>query len=61
MGSKPAVLVGLCLCFSVTAADAAANLAAAQINMPNINPAVERRFELLRQKEANERMAARKQ
>jgi hypothetical protein len=28
----------------------------AQINIPNINPGVERRLELLRQKEANERM-----
>jgi hypothetical protein len=28
----------------------------AQINIPNINPSVERRLELLRQKEANERM-----
>jgi len=27
-----------------------------QINIPNINPGVERRLELLRQKEANERM-----
>jgi hypothetical protein len=27
-----------------------------QINIPNINPGLERRFELLRQKEANERM-----
>ena len=57
MGSKPAVLVGLCLCFSVTAADAGGSVAAGdQINIPNINPAVERRFELRRQKEAKERM-----
>jgi len=27
-----------------------------QINIPNINPGVERRLELLRQKEANDRM-----
>jgi hypothetical protein len=58
MGVKPAALVGLCLCFSVTAADAGGSGVApiAQINIPNINPGVERRFELLRQKEANERM-----
>jgi len=58
MGAKPALLVGLCLCFSVTAADASGSGVAsgAQINIPNINPGVERRFELLRQKEANERM-----
>lgn len=58
MGVKPAVLVGLCLCFSVAAVEADGSGAApgAQINIPNINPGVERRFELLRQKEANERM-----
>lgn len=58
MGVKPAVLVGLCLCFSVTAADAggAGVALVAQINIPNINPGLERRLELLRQKEANERM-----
>jgi len=58
MGVKPAALAGLCLCFSVTAADAGGSGVApiAQINIPNINPGVERRFELLRQKEANERM-----
>jgi hypothetical protein len=58
MGLKPALLVGLCLYFSVTAADAGGSVAApaAQINIPNVNPNVERRFELLRQKEANERM-----
>jgi hypothetical protein len=58
MGLKPLLLVGLCLYFSVTAADAGGSAAAsgAQINIPNINPSVERRFALLRQKEANERM-----
>jgi hypothetical protein len=58
MGVKPSVLVGLCLCFSVTAveADGSGTAPSAQINIPNINPSVERRFELLRQKEANERM-----
>jgi len=58
MGVKP-LLVGLCLCFSAaTAFEAGGSGAApgAQINIPNINPSVERRFELLRQKEANERM-----
>ncbi len=58
MGVKPALLVGLCLCFSATAIEAGGSGAApgAQINIPNINPSVERRFELLRQKEASERM-----
>lgn len=58
MGVRPAVLVGLCLCFSLTAMEAGGSGAAfvAQINIPNINPGVERRLELLRQKEANERM-----
>lgn len=58
MGVKPALFVGLCLCFSATAVEAGGFGAApgAQINIPNINPSVERRFELLRQKEANERM-----
>jgi hypothetical protein len=58
MRVRPAVLVSLCLCFSVTAMEAGGSGAApgAQINIPNINPGVERRFELLRQKEANERM-----
>jgi hypothetical protein len=58
MGAKPALLVGLCLCFSATAVEAGGSGAApgAQINIPNINPTVERRFELLRQKEASERM-----
>jgi hypothetical protein len=58
MGVKPALFVGLCLCFSATAVEAGGSGAApgAQINIPNINPSVERRFELLRQKEANERM-----
>jgi hypothetical protein len=58
MGVKSVVLVGLCLCFSVTAADAggAGVAPVAQINIPNINPGLEQRLELLRQKEANERM-----
>lgn len=58
MGAKPALLVGLCLCFSATAVEAGGSGAApgAQINIPNINPSVERRFELLRQREADERM-----
>jgi hypothetical protein len=58
MGAKPALLVGLCLCFSVIAVEAGGSGAApgAQINIPNINPSVEQRFELLRQKEASERM-----
>jgi hypothetical protein len=58
MKVKPALLVGLCLCFSVTAADAGGSGVApgAQINIPNVNPRIERRFELLRQKEATERM-----
>ena len=58
MGAKSALLVGLCLCFSATAMEAGGSGGApgAQINIPNINPTVERRFELLRQKEANERM-----
>ena len=58
MGVKPALFVGLCLCFSAAAVEAGGSGAApgAQINIPNINPSVERRFELLRQKEASERM-----
>lgn len=58
MGVKPAVLVSLCLCFSVAAveADGSGAVSGAQINIPNINPSVERRFEMLRQKEAGERM-----
>ena len=52
------VLVSLCLCLSLTAMEAGGSGAASgtQINIPNINPGVERRLELLRQKEANERM-----
>ena len=52
------VLVSLCLCFSLTAMEAGGSGTATvtQINIPNINPGVERRLELLRQKEANERM-----
>jgi hypothetical protein len=58
MGAKPALLVGLCLCFSVTSVEAvgAGATPVGQINIPNINPGVELRLELLRQKEANERM-----
>lgn len=58
MGVKRVLFVGLSLCFFVTAVEAGGSGAAsgAQINIPNINPGVERRFELLRQKEANERM-----
>lgn len=58
MGVKPALFVGLYLCLSVTRVEAGGSGAApgAQINIPNINPGLERRFELLRQKEANERM-----
>ena len=57
MGAKPALLVGLCLCFSVTAVKAGGvGAPVAQISIPNINPGVERQLELLRQKEANERM-----
>ena len=58
MGAKTALLVGLCLCFSVTTVEASGSGAApvAQISIPNINPGVERQLELLRQKEANERM-----
>ena len=48
------LLVSLCLCFSLTAMKAGGS--GTQINIPNINPGVERRLELLRQKEANERM-----
>ena len=57
MGAKLGLLVGLCLCFSVTAVEAGGPAApVAQISIPNINPGVERQLELLRQKEANERM-----
>jgi len=58
MGVKSAVFVGLSLCFFVTAVEAGGSGTApgAQINIPNINPGVERRFQLLREKEANERM-----
>lgn len=58
MGIKPALLVGLLLSFSVTVVEAGGSGVApgAQINIPNINPSIERRFELLRQKEASERM-----
>jgi predicted ATP-grasp superfamily ATP-dependent carboligase len=58
MGAKPALLVGLCLCFLVTAVEAGSSGAAsgAQINIPNINPDVARRFDRLQQKEENERM-----
>ncbi len=52
------VLVCLCLCFSLTAMEAGGSGAVPvnQINIPNINPGVEQRLELLCQKEANERM-----
>jgi hypothetical protein len=58
VGVKPAVLVGLRLCLLVTAVEAGSSGAApgTQINIPNINPSVERRLELLRQREANERV-----
>lgn len=58
MRVRPALLVGLCLSVCVIAVEAGGSGAApvAQINIPNVNPGVERRFELLRQKEANERM-----
>jgi len=58
MRFKPAVLVGLSLSLFLPSIGAGGSGAAtgAQINIPNINPGVERRFELLRQKEANERM-----
>lgn len=58
MGVKPALLVGLCLSLFLTAVEAGGSGAApgAQINIPNVNPNLERRFEQLRQKEANERM-----
>ena len=58
MRVKAAVFVGLGLCFFVTAVEVGNSAAAsgAQINIPNINPGVERRFEQLRQREANERM-----
>jgi hypothetical protein len=58
MGFKSALLAGVFLTFSVTAVEAggAATPPVSQINIPNINPGLERRFELLRQKEANERM-----
>jgi hypothetical protein len=58
MGFKPALLLGLFLSFSVTVVEAGGSTVAtgSQINIPNINPSIERRFELLRQKEANERM-----
>jgi hypothetical protein len=58
MGVRPVLLVGLCMSLSVIATDAGGSGVApiAQINIPNINPGVERRFEELRQREANERM-----
>src|SRR5712675_3520513 len=58
MGFKPALLLGLFLSFSVTVVEAGGSTVApgSQINIPNINPSIERRFELLRQKEASERM-----
>jgi hypothetical protein len=58
MKVRPALLVGLYLFVCVNAVEAGGSGTApgAQINIPNINPGLEQRFEQLRQKEANERM-----
>lgn len=57
MRVRPALLVGLYLFVCVNVVEAGGSgTAPAQINIPNINPALEQRFEQLRQKEANERM-----
>jgi hypothetical protein len=58
MGLKTALFVGMCLSLTGTGSEAGGTGRAtgAQINIPNVNPIVERRFEQLRQKEANERM-----
>ena len=58
MRVRPALLVGLYLFVCVNAVEAGGSGTApvAQINIPNINPAMEQRLEQLRQKEANERM-----
>ena len=58
MGCKFALAVGLCLVLTGTQVEAVRSGVApvAQINVPNINPVLERRFEQLRQKEAQERL-----
>ncbi|HEV7673649.1 MAG TPA: hypothetical protein VGQ12_03870 [Candidatus Angelobacter sp.] len=58
MRVKPALLVGLFLSFCVIAVEAGGSGVApgAQINIPNVNPSIVRRFEQLRQKEASERL-----
>ena len=58
MRVRPALLVGLCLfvCANAVEAGGSGTAPGAQINIPNINPAMEQRFEQLRQKETNERM-----
>ena len=58
MGAKPALVAGLCLALCGTTIEAVSSETApgAQINIPNLNPDVARRFERLQQKEENERM-----
>jgi hypothetical protein len=58
MGLKTVLFVGMCLSLCGTASEAGGTGRATgeQINIPNVNPIVERRFEQLCQKEANERM-----
>jgi hypothetical protein len=58
MGFKTELFAGMCLSLCGTASEAGGTGRATgdQINIPNVNPIVERRFEQLRQKEANERM-----
>jgi hypothetical protein len=58
MGCKLALAAGLCFVLSGTTVEAVRSSAAplAQINIPNVNPVLERRLEQLRQKEAQERL-----
>jgi hypothetical protein len=58
MGGKFALAVGLCLALTGTTVEAVRSGVAplAQINVPNINPDMERRLGQLRWKEAQERL-----
>jgi hypothetical protein len=55
---KLALLAGLCFILTGTTVEAVGSgvTAAAQINIPNLNPDTERRLERVRQKEAQERL-----
>ena len=58
MRAKSALVASLCLALSGTTIEAVSSVTGpvAQINIPNINPGVARRFNQLQQQEENDRM-----